>query len=208
MYQGIVFDLDGTLIDTSGGIMNSYKQTLKKYQLDIPEEKIIRNFIGSKPPVVFETVFKKTPEEASEMTKVYRDFYKQYGMLGNYIYPGIKETLKQLKKDGVKLGVATLKLDEFAKTMLEHEKLADYFDAINGVDIQDILKKSDLIKKCINTFNLPKESCLLVGDSENDRLGAKEAGISFVGVTYGFGYHKKEKDNLFIENINELLTME
>lgn len=129
MYQGIVFDLDGTLIDTSGGIMNSYKQTLKKYQLDIPEEKIIRNFIGSKPPVVFETVFKKTPEEASEMTKVYRDFYKQYGMLGNYIYPGIKETLKQLKKDGVKLGVATLKLDEFAKTMyvrqLESEPFAD-----------------------------------------------------------------------------------
>jgi phosphoglycolate phosphatase len=77
--------------------------------------------------------------------------------------------------------------------MIRHFQLIDYFDIISGAHIDRHDKKSALINNCINILGIEKSDCVLIGDSEYDAIGAKEAGIDFIGITYGFGF-KDESD--------------
>ncbi|SDH08646.1 haloacid dehalogenase-like hydrolase [Marvinbryantia formatexigens] len=109
------------------------------------------------------------------------------------LYPGIEMLLSKLKEKNYKIGMATLKAEKFAKIMLSELGVDSYFDAVCGMDEDDRLTKALLIEKCCNFCDVEKSKTILIGDSNNDLLGAKEAGVHFVGVTYGFGFSKDEK---------------
>ncbi|WP_449621681.1 HAD hydrolase-like protein [Robertmurraya sp. Marseille-Q9965] len=202
-YSTIIFDLDGTLLDTSEGIMVGASYTVQKLgiaELTMDQQK---SFIG---PPLLESFMREcglTKNEAEIAVSLYRERYQKKGLYEAKHYHQMEELLFLLKKKGFKLAVATLKMDRFAKEILEYFGLLHYFDSINGIDEKDTLSKKDIIQLCLKEIEeYDYSKVVLIGDSIFDAIGAKEAGIDFIGVTYGFGFKAKED----IEQVDAVFT--
>lgn len=215
-YNYVIFDLDGTLLDTSEGIMNGVSYTANVLQ--IPELTIDqkKSFIG--PPLVnsFIREFNLNENEAKKAVGIYRERYRIKGLYEAKQYTNIKSILKSLTDKGYKTAVATLKRDDLANEIIRHFNLSQYFDLIKGIDEHDTYSKADIILMCLKEI---KENDLskvvLIGDSSYDAEGAAEVGIDFIAVTYGFGYKNKQEanqnKNVFVaesvDNIREYLNV-
>lgn len=192
-YKLAIFDLDGTLMDTSCGILMAVKDTIKKHKMPELTEKQIRTFIG--PPIQwsFETQYDISKEEAQRMADTFRALYSTKHLLEAVPYPGIYDMLKALKKRGVKSAIATYKREDYALRLLKHYHFDDYTDTMFGGDNDGTLKKRDIIQKCIDTVDVKNlKEVVMVGDTLHDSNGAKELGVDFIGVTYGFGFHGED----------------
>lgn len=187
-YQNILFDLDGTLTDPGAGIINSIRYALQKQRRPIPPEKTLRLFIG--PPLI-ETFMKYCSvdrEEAISLVNDYREYFKEKGMFENVVYPEIKEMLQTLRNQGHSLYVATSKPEPFAKRILEHFALFEYFDFIGGSTLQETrTTKEEVLSYVINENHLTPSDCLMVGDRIYDIDGAHRFGIKVAAVLYGYG---------------------
>ncbi len=184
----VIFDFDGTIADTSEGIMDAHKYTLNYMHHSVPTDELLQNVIGGNLLTIYTDVFGFGKEDALLAVNVYRKRYEEVGIYKANIYFGFEEMLKTLKGHKTKIGVATLKAERFANLMLQEMKVLNYFDAVCGIQLSDDLTKADLVGKCIEKCGGCTEETILVGDTMNDLNGAREAGVSFVGVTYGFGF--------------------
>lgn len=187
-YKAVIFDFDGTLANTYEGIFNSYKYTAQKMKLAEPTYELVDRAIGSSPVEVFETKFGLDKDKSIEATKVYRERYSKNGILEVELYDGMNELLEFLKSNNYYTGIATLKLEEFAIKMTKNLQIYELFDDIRGADSKDKLNKALILKKVLEILNIEPSEAILVGDSLYDANGAKEIGVDFVAVTYGFGF--------------------
>lgn len=187
-YKCILFDLDGTLVNTFPGILHSYEYAASKMNLPAPTEKIVNEAIGAPLAEVFREKFQLDEEQTTVAMQYYRERYAEKGIYEVENYPKMTEVLKQLKEKGLFVGVATLKKEEFAKEMLKNLGMSEYLDVIVGMDGRDKLTKSGMIQKAMKLMNQNQKETVLVGDSFYDAVGAEEAGVDFIGVTYGFGF--------------------
>lgn len=188
-YKLVIFDLDGTLMDTSSGILMAVKDTIKEYGMPELSEEQIRTFIG--PPIQwsFEAQYGISKEEAQSMADTFRVLYSTKHLLGAVPYPGIYNLLKTLNERGMKSAIATYKREDYALRLLKHYHFDDYTDIMYGGDNDGTLKKRDIIQKCINTAGVKDlHEVVMVGDTLHDSNGAKELGVDFIGVSYGFGF--------------------
>ena len=192
MYKCVLFDMDGTLVNTYEGIFNSYAYAFEKMNMSFEGTKIVGKAIGAPLLEVFKTQCGLQKEQAVQATKYYREYYARKGKYEAILYEGIKETLRVLKEHNCIIAVTTLKKESFAKDILKQFELLSYFDAVYGMDEHDTLSKSDLLRRCIKNFKMDVSDTVLVGDSEYDELGALEVGIDFLGVLYGFGFKKRQ----------------
>ena len=129
-------------------------------------------------------------EEAAEAVKYYRERYNVTEIFENKPYPGVKELLEGLKKKGMTLAVASSKPDKMVKIVLDHFQLDTYFDVIMGSDInRPKMTKAQVILQVLEKMNCldKREQVIMVGDRYYDVLGARETGLSCIGVTYGYG---------------------
>lgn len=188
MYKCIVFDMDGTLIDSFEGIDKAYRQAFTQLNRKYPGESFVRRAIGAPLPQVFKDGCGMSKEETAEAVRIYRAYYDRFGKYEAVVYKGIKDVLQALKAAGIFLGVATLKKEAFARDILRHCSLFSYFDVVHGMDGKDTLAKADLIRRCMEDARVCKTQTVLVGDSSYDAAGAKAAGVDFLAVTYGFGF--------------------
>ena len=120
------------------------------------------------------------------------------------------ELLINLKKNGIKIGVATYKREDYAIDILKYFGIAEYCNVIHGADNDNKLTKADIVEMCINEMNEEKMGVLLIGDTEHDAKGAQNSGIGFIGVTWGFGYKSLSHKIGFpcisiVENAEEIL---
>lgn len=189
-YKLVIFDFDGTIADTSLGILDSHRFALAAMGKEVPCEKELRTVIGGNLLQIYINRFGFGEDKAREAVSIYRSRYAENGIHMATLYPGFEMLLSKLKENDYKIGVATLKAEKFAKIMLSELGVDSYFDAVCGMDEYDGLTKALLIEKCCDLCGVEKSKAVLVGDSNNDLLGAKEAGVRFVGVTYGFGFSK------------------
>ncbi len=187
MYKLVIFDLDGTLADTSEGIYQSHRHALEAMGRSLQED-MLNGVIGGELLVIYRDRFGFNEGEAREAVRIYREWYQQHGIFQATLYAGMKETLIDLKNRGCRLAVATLKREDFAKQMLERMGVAECFDWIYGMDIGDTLNKQLLLMKCMAAADVTAKETVLVGDSENDAKGAKACEMDFIAVTYGFGF--------------------
>lgn len=192
-YKGIIFDLDGTLLDTAEGILSSVRHTVATMGYEPLSDEVMRTFIG--PPVKrsLMTTYQLDEEEANQATEVFRNRYKEHDLLRASPYEGIMELLAALKKQGMTIGVATLKRDDYAHTLLEHFHIDEYCESICGSDFSSRMLKIDVLNNCLSELKLSKDQVILIGDTSSDGGGAEQAGIDFLAVTYGFGYRTKEE---------------
>lgn len=191
-YELIIFDLDGTLADTSPGILNSIRYAQK--MMDLPPITLEQMYSHVGPPM--EESYHRNFGLTGEPLRKAIAYHKEYAMKQGYkeikLYDGIEELLLALKNSGYKTAVATLKAHITALKIFESLNMTDKFDVIKGVDSENPMTKAQLLQYCIEILNIPKERALLIGDSIYDAKGAQEAGINFLGVTYGFGFKYKE----------------
>lgn len=192
-YKVVLFDLDGTLIDTSEGIFNSVRYAEKKMGLNPLPESELRKFIGPPPVSSYMKYHRLTKEQALQATEFHREYGSKFGAYEAKVYEGIPELLERLKNQGIRLGVCTLKRQDIAEKVLEHFGLLKYFDTVVGIDSGESLSKADTINIALQKLNHKNKSVVvLIGDSMYDAEGAEEVCIDFIGVLYGFGLNKTE----------------
>lgn len=194
-YHYVIFDVDGTLLDTAEGVIEAVRKTMKSEGLEIPSEEILRTFIG--PPIQnsFQKAYHLDEESVQKLAVVFRNYYKQDEyLLKARPYDGIYKVCQELINEEVKIGVATYKRQDYADKIVRHFGFGDYTDDIYGADNENRLKKVDIIRLCLKHMRCEDfKDAVMIGDSDNDALGAAEVGIDFIGVTYGFGF-KDRKD--------------
>ncbi|MEH2944195.1 HAD-IA family hydrolase [Lachnospiraceae bacterium KK002] len=199
-FRLVIFDVDGTLLNTSEGILESVRYTIKKYGLEMLEESVLKTFIG--PPIQesFQRAYHLDEETVKKLTETFRDRYKSVDLLKAVPYEGIFDVFRYLKESGTRIAIATYKRQDYAEIILRHFGFGAYSDIIFGADHNNKLRKSDIIKKCLSAAQLDSSAeAVMIGDSENDATGAKEAGVQFIGVTYGFGFQ-----NQYMEKVSAL----
>ena len=185
-YTNILFDLDGTLVDSGEGVLKCAELGLRHCGLPIPSPTEMRTFVG--PPLKDSFMrFGCTVEQAEEAIAVYRSRYTTVGKFELFVYPGIEKLLQDLTAAGCKLYVATSKPETVSVEILEHFGLAPYFDCIAGAALdQSRSTKSEVIAYLLQQVgNL--DGALMVGDTAYDVIGASQHGIPCVGVSWGYG---------------------
>lgn len=210
-YQLVVFDVDGTLLDTTQGITEAVKYTINYKKLPTIDDNIIQQFIG--PPIQdsFSKHYGIKGKELQEIADVFRDYYKEHSLLLAKPYDGVYEVLSKLKEHQIQIAIATYKRQDYARKLLYHFHFNQYSSLLYGADNNNILKKTDIINLCVQHAGIQaREKVLMVGDSQHDAKGASSSGIDFIGVTYGFGYTNcdqilKDGGIGYCGNINELL---
>ena len=196
-YKTIIFDLDGTLADTSEGIYNCIRYAQEKMSLPPITSEQMRSHIGPPMHESYERNFHLTGPDLEKAIGYHKEYALTKGLFEASLYNGIPELLSLLKESGCKLAVATLKYEETAQKMLSFLNVAPYFDVICGALSDVKLTKAQLLEKCVDLCQGEKSTALLIGDSSYDALGAREADIDFLGVTYGFGFTNKQEVDEF-----------
>lgn len=211
-YKLVIFDFDGTIADTSDGIIDSYQYALGKMGREVPSIEELYNLIGGNLLDIYIKYFGFSEMDARKVIKIYRERYAQVGVHKAKLYSGFKQLLVSLKMEGVKIGIATLKAEKFARLMIEELEISGLFDCVCGMDSQDGLSKAELVKKCAYKLGIAANKTVLIGDTEGDYKGACEANVGFIGVSYGFGFVPEKKYKFTCCNtcneILELLTKE
>lgn len=187
--KAVLFDMDGTLIDSSPGITRSVQYALRHFGIDEPDLVKLHVFIGPPLRKSFAEHYGFSEEQAAEAVKLYRERYNVEGIFECSLYPGVEECIRALRAAGFLLGVASSKPEESCKRILEHFGVLPLFDEVVGATMDGrIDTKEQVLRELMWRWPeiLPEEMCL-VGDTMFDLEGAKTVGIDCVAVSFGFG---------------------
>lgn len=189
MSKPILFDLDGTLIDSSEGIIKSVIYALKHYGVEEKDTEKLRVFIG--PPLYqsFMKYYNFSKEQAIEAVDVFRERYNVKGLFECSLYPGVEACLKKLKENNHWIGIASSKPEITCKRILEYHNVLQYFDEVSGASMDGSVEtKEEVINQLFSRWpDVSKDNMVLVGDTIFDIKGANAMGIKSVAVSFGFG---------------------
>lgn len=188
-YRILLFDLDGTLVDSQEGVTRSVQYALDAFGIHrTPEE--LTCFIG--PPLCQQFMAYTGWDEAQGQRAVekYRERYRTIGIYENTVYEGLPALLARLQQAGRTLAVATSKPETFAREILRHYQMDGYFDEITGSELDGRrVAKADVIEEALHRLGVGpagRGDVLMIGDRRHDVDGAHACGIPCLGV--GFGY--------------------
>lgn len=185
----LFFDLDGTLVNSAEGILNSVIYAIRKLGLPEPEREALYHYIG--PPLVrtFSADFGLSEADALRAVAAYREYYTDRGIWECRLYDGIPEMLDGLRSAGYGLVLATCKPTVSARRVAEHFGIADRFEMISGPEFDGTRnEKHEVIAYAAERLRLTERSrILMIGDRRDDVQGAKRNGIACAGVLWGFG---------------------
>ncbi|GAA2909087.1 HAD hydrolase-like protein [Enterococcus pseudoavium] len=185
MKKNVLFDLDGTLTDSSEGILNSICYMMEKLGLEIPDEATLHSFIGPPLSESLHQLYGMSFTEAQQAVNVYREYYGNHGITQLTLYPGITEMLTDLSQE-YHLAIATSKPEAFAKQIIETAGLTNFFSGIFGADLAgERSTKTEVLRYAL--AQLEQVPGVMIGDRKFDILGAKANRLKSIGVLYGFG---------------------
>jgi phosphoglycolate phosphatase len=183
----IYFDLDGTLTDPKPGITRSIQYALGKLGCAMPSEDELTWCIG---PPLHASLKKLVGSEdlADKALSLYRERFADIGLFENMVYPGVEETLSAIASSGRRLFVATSKPGIYAERIVDHFKLSDYFERIFGSELDGRrADKTELLRYALETMAIEPSQAMMIGDRSHDMVGARNNGMTAVGVLYGYG---------------------
>ncbi len=187
-YDVILFDLDGTLVDSKPGIFHCIRYALDAKGVECPQETMdkmigppfrlsMREFLGLDAPLI------------EQLITLYRGLYETDGWKESSVYPHVFDMLAALKAAGKRLAVATSKPMKFTSLMVTGLGLSEYFEFVGGAS-SDLSReaKKDIIELCLQNMEISDRSrVLMVGDRLYDIVGAREANVDAAGVLWGYG---------------------
>ena len=195
----ILFDLDGTITDSSEGITKSVQHALKKLGIEENDQAMLRRFIGPPLDESFEKFYGFDKEKALKAVDYYRERYSDKGIYENVLFDGITDMLEGLKSDGYIIALATCKTEIYVPRILEYFNVDKYFDVAVGSELEggERRHKNQVIDEVFvrlaaagladtGSLSETKSQSIMIGDRKDDILGAKASGIDSMGVRYGF----------------------
>jgi len=206
-YKSILFDLDGTITDSSEGIINSILYALDKMDVTVEDKTILKKFVG--PPLMdsFKKYYGFTNDDAELGLKLFREYFAVKGIFENRLFDGMGNLLKDLYEAGYQLLLATSKPVHFANQVLEYFNIDKYFSYVSACPIDESnTTKIEIIRQAMeHTITENKEEMVMVGDTSFDVNGAKICGIDSIGVLYGTDSEDELKNATYMaKDINEI----
>lgn len=201
----ILFDLDGTLIDTNELIISSFLHTLNKFYPDQYKREDVLPFMG---PTLHETFSGIDQERVQELIDTYREYNISNHDLLVKEFEGVFETVQWLKQEGYKLGIVTTKMSNVVMMGLKLTKLDQFFDVIVAIDhVTHPKPHPEPIEKALQQLDAKPEEALMVGDNHHDIVGGKNAGTKTAGVAWsakGREHLAKYEPDFMLEKMSDL----
>ena len=186
-FDTLLFDLDGTLTDSTEGILNCLIYAIERMGFEVPEDTNI--FLG--PPIrqSFAEFLGMNGEQVDEAVRIFRERYSDTGLFENRVYDGIPGMLERLKSGGKRLMVATSKPQVYAVRIFEKFGLAQYFEIVGGAELDGSRDyKDEVIEYVLAKAGITdRSSVLMIGDRRQDVLGAHKTDIECMGILWGYG---------------------
>lgn len=204
----ILFDLDGTLIDTNELIIASFTHTLKEHSETPYSREQILSFIG---PPLYDSLAKVAPDNVEAMVATYREH--NLANHDKYVtaYPTVVDTIKTLKENGYQLGIVTTKMRDTALLGLKLTGMEDAFDVVIGLDdVTNAKPHPEPIIKALTQLNANPVNAIMVGDNYHDIEAGQNAGIKTAGVAWsikGKEVLATYKPDYMLEEMSDLLKI-
>ncbi len=215
-YKLVLFDLDGTLVDSALDIAEAVNRTREDWHLPRVDQSVVRGWIGDGAHALVECAFGPEAGGADiDIAEVMPGFMVHYGdclLLHARVYPGVPEALAALRAQGVQTALCTNKPERFLVPLLEAMGVAAYFEAMVGGDtLPERKPDARPLLHLVEHFGLQVDECLMVGDSSADFEAAQAAKMDVVLVGYGyarsFDVHAAGA-RAVIDDMRELLALE
>lgn len=192
--RALIFDLDGTLIDSAPGIIRCLQQAFYELDEPLPDMQTLRSCIG--PPLHRALLPILGDDKAAKVVTAFRAAYGNGGMLDCMLYPGVNALLQACAQSGRELYIATSKPKHFALAILEAHGLATTFRALYAPEAPEASAasaqastgdKTHLLRALLSTEGIAPDRCLMIGDRRFDIEAATACGVASIGVLWGYG---------------------
>ena len=208
--SALIFDLDGTLIDSKMDLVQSVNATLRELKRGELSTETIASYIGAGAPVLVRRALGGNPndEELKQALAFFLAHYEEHKLDTTCLYPGVAETLAKL--DGMPMSVLTNKPVKISVRILGGLGIAKYFRSIYGGNSFETKKPDPLgANHILRELNAAPQEAAMIGDSEVDVQTARNAGMAAVCVNFGFGTHDRDAHpaDIYINNFEELLRL-
>ena len=192
MIKTILFDFDGTLVDSAPGIVKTMQQTFRRMGVAVPDEDAMRATIGLPLDKALQMLAGLSDDDTRTATKTYRDIFHTYEL--NYINnsPHVISTLNKIKASGISMAIVTSRESTSLNLITDRRGMSSFFEtSITGADGYKPKPAPDMVLALMKRMNIKNHETLVVGDTTFDIEMGNAAGCSTVAVTYG--YHSKER---------------
>lgn len=207
-YQAVLFDLDGTLIDTNELIIQTFQTVLDERFPGKYSRESILPFLG---PTLRETFMSVDAEQVDDLIAAYRKWNIENHDSMVQAFPGVEETVKQLAASGVKLAIVSTKRNDMILRALDVMNLRDYFDVIVGLDdVKNAKPDPEPVQLALSKLGIAPEHALMVGDNFHDIISARAAGVKSVAVAWsikGLDYLMAFEPVYTIHHMSEMLEI-
>jgi phosphoglycolate phosphatase len=210
--RALIFDLDGTLIDSKRDLIHSVNAMLGEMGRARLDEETISGYIGHGAPVLVSRALggNAREDELRRALQFFLAYYEEHKMDTTCAYPGIPDALAELSRKKVPMAVLTNKPVKISVRILESLGLASYFRVIYGGNSFETKKPDPFgANKILTDFGAPPSEAIVVGDSEVDVQTARNAGTIAAAVNYGFGVHDRTQHpaDLYLDKLSDLVPL-
>lgn len=208
----LIFDLDGTLVDSKQDLANSVNAARAYMGLPPLDVNVIGAYVGNGAPVLMRRAMgpDASEEEVQKALDYFLSYYRDHMLDHTYLYPGVRAALDQFRDAGVLMAVLTNKPVRFSQGIIDGLGLHDHFFRVYGGNSFEQKKPDPVgVFKLLEESGTPPERAMMVGDSAVDIRTARNAGIRACGVTYGFQPEGFETDppDILLDNMEKLVSI-
>ena len=208
----LIFDLDGTLVDSKQDLVNSVNATRGHVGLPPIDAQTVAAYVGNGAPVLVRRALgpSYSEEEIQQALQYFLGWYREHMLDHTRLYPGVKDALDGLRDAGIQMAVLTNKPVRFSQTMIERLGLGEHFFRVYGGNSFEQKKPHPIgVETLLSESGVPREDAMLVGDSAVDVRTARNARIQSCGVRYGFQPDSFIDDppDILIDRMDELTSI-
>jgi len=204
--QLLIFDLDGTLIDSRRDLAEGINHMRKHYGLEPLPPEIASSYIGNGVRKLVERSLQGAAVDLEEALQINKDYYCSHLTVHTTLYTGVAEGIPRLAAEGHKLAVLTNKPGDPSREILKHFGLGAYFGSIiGGGDIGKLKPEPDGVFKCIETAAMETSNTWVLGDHYTDLAVAENAGVKSAFAGYGFGEERGYEASVYFASFQELV---
>ena len=189
MFDLLIFDLDGTLIDSRLDLANAVNATRRHMGMATLDNECVYSYVGNGAPVLIRRALgdQATEAEVQEALEFFLEYYREHDLDFTTLYPGVRESLDRLSAAGKRMAVLTNKPVRVSQAIVEGLGVAHHFFRVYGGNSFEFKKPNPIgIEALMEQAEVSRERTLMVGDSSVDVETARNARITCCGVTYGF----------------------